>query len=91
MLSLLFMMNDTDDDDDVMVTSFGRVDHTGWCTHKAGLGGWNLFSRDFVEDKPTYVLETSVRAALHVLTLFESVACLCVCLSLPVSFERGPP
>ena len=45
----------------VTVRRFGRVDHTAWCTHKAGLGGWNLFAKDFVEDKPTYVLETSVR------------------------------
>ncbi len=39
---------------------FGRVDHVGWCNHKCGLCAWNLFRRDFVGDKPSFVLETSV-------------------------------
>ncbi len=45
---------------DALWARFGRVDHTGWCTHKSGLAAWNLFRRDFVEDKPSFVLETSV-------------------------------
>lgn len=44
----------------VFVVRFGRLDHSGWCTHRAGLGCWNVFKKDFTGDKPTNLLETSV-------------------------------
>lgn len=60
----------------VLFASFGRVDHTGWCTHRAGLCTWNLFRRELNPDKPDVVLESLVRF---------------VCLRGTVSLHSRPP
>lgn len=44
----------------LLYAAFGRLDHSSWCTHRAGLAAWNLFKRDFDESsKPDHVLETT--------------------------------
>lgn len=42
----------------VVCASFGRLDHSGWCTHRAGVATWNVFKKDMNPEKPENVLET---------------------------------
>ncbi|KAI8898674.1 WD40-repeat-containing domain protein, partial [Globomyces pollinis-pini] len=42
-----------------IISSYGRYDHSSWCSHKGIVCAWNLSIRDFNPEKATFIAESS--------------------------------
>ncbi|PRP76276.1 hypothetical protein PROFUN_07798 [Planoprotostelium fungivorum] len=42
----------------MLVASYGKLDHAGWCSHVGSLKGWNVFRRKMDPKKPEVSIET---------------------------------
>ncbi|KAI8926392.1 WD40-repeat-containing domain protein [Entophlyctis helioformis] len=43
----------------VVATSYGHIDHSGWCAHKGMICAWNIALRDINPDIASFAAETS--------------------------------